>query len=157
MFSYQICSEHVLGVFRSFSLFCTAKTPTPLMSSLCTLCIVSVPDKTQLVTFQVFPECAENVSVLLRCDSVSMHYLLPHVSTTPTCLVFKDRKLKEPNTQTQHHAQKKARVKTQHFVKIIFHIRTKILGGNFVTDPRKTCSERTKTNPVSDLCSAVHP
>ena len=97
------------------------------------------------------------MSVLLGRDSVSMHNLLPDVSKRPTCLFFKDQKVKEPNTQKQHHAQKNLRVKI-HFVKIIyFHIQTKILGGNYVTDPRKPCNERTKTSPVSDLCSAVYP
>jgi len=144
------------------SLFCTAKTLTPLSynrASLFTLYIVSVPDKTQPVTFQVsFPSGVENVSVLPGRDSVSMHYWLPDISTRPTCLVFKDQKVKEPNNQTQHHSQKNVPVKTQHFVKMIyFHIRTKILGGDYATYPRKTCSERTKTNPVSELCSAVHP
>jgi hypothetical protein len=81
-------------------------------ASLCPLCIVSVADKTQPATFRIFPSGVENVSVLLVRDSVSMHYLLPDVSTRPTCLVFKDRKVKEPNTQTQYHAQKNVRVKT---------------------------------------------
>jgi len=85
-----------------------------------------------------------------------MHNLLPDVSTKPTCLVFKDRRVKEPNTHTQHHAQKNVRWKT-HFVKITyFNTQTKILVGNYVTDPRKTFSERMKTNPVLDLCCAVH-